>query len=323
MALTPTTRARGSNARVVAAFESTPGTVPGSSDNWFTVPLVSHQLGEERPLLPSDLLGLGREMQDPTPDVATNDGDIVVPVDVRNFARWLSLFFGAPQTTGSNGAYTHVFGSGAAVLPSMSIEVGAPEVPAYSVHRGARGNQLRIAMSRSGLLNATCSLVCIGETDPVAATVGAVNPGALAVTRFPQATGYVKKGGQVLGSVVGADFAYSNNLEKVETIQADGRIEDSDPGMAGMSGSVTVRFKDTALLAAASASPPQPVELAFGWKFGAFELVFLVGRVFLPRPKRPITGPNGIQAVFNWQAAVASSGKSVVVTLLNDVASYA
>lgn len=27
---------------------------------------------------------------------------------------------------------------------------------------------------------------------------------------------------------------------------------------------------------------------------------------FLPRPKRPITGPNGIQVAFNWQ----SSGKN-------------
>lgn len=321
MALPPT-RARGSNAKVVGAFETTPGTVPAAASPWFGVPFVSHSLGEERPLIESDLLGQGREMSDPTPDVATNDGDIVVPVDVRNFGQWLKLFLGDPTTSGSADAFTHVFKSGAAALPSMAIEVGAPEVPAFSTHRGARGNQLRIAMSRSGLLNATCSLVCIGETDPVAATVGAATPATLAVTRFAQATGYVRKDGVELGSVVAADFTFSNNLEKVETIQADGRIEDSDPGMAQMSGSITVRFKDTALLAAATASPPQPIELAFGWTSGDHSLVFLVGRVFLPKPKRPISGPNGIQAQFNWQAAKAASGSALVVTLANDVPTY-
>lgn len=321
MALSPVTRARGSNIRVIGAFEAVPGTVPANTDPWFTIPLVSHGLGEERPLIASDLLGQGREMQDPTPDVATNDGDIVVPVDVRNIGRWLRLFFGDPAVTGS-GPYTHVFKSGAAQLPSLSIEVGSPEVPAFSVQRGARGNQLRIALARSGLLNATASLVCIGETAPVPASVGAASPTALSTTRFPQAVGYVKKDGVLLGSVVGADFTYSNNLEKVETIQPDGRIEDSDPGMAQMTGSVTVKFKDTVLLDAATASPPTPMELAFGWTTGAHSLIFTVGRVFMPLAKRPVTGPNGIQAQFNWQSAKAAGGNAVVVTLINDVASY-
>lgn len=323
MALTPTTRARGSNARVVGSFEDTAGIVPALTAPWFTVPLVSHSLGEERPLIDSDLLGLGREMQDPTPDVANNDGDIVVPVDVRNFGNWLKLYLGAPTTSGS-GTFTHVFKSGAQALPSLSIEIGSPEVPSFSVNRGARGNQLRIGMARSGLLNATCSLVCIGETTPAGATVGAATPTSRAVTRFPQATGSVKRDGVVLGSVVTADFTFSNQLEKVETIQGDGRIEDSDPGMAMMSGSVTVRYKDNSLLTAASSSPPTPVELAFGWQIGSFSLIFLVGRVFLPRPKRPITGPNGIQAQYNWSSSgQTTSGSALVATLVNDVTSYA
>lgn len=321
MALAPT-RARGSNARAVGVFETTPGAVPVAASDWFTIPFVSHGLGEERGLIESDLLGQGREMQDPTPDVATNDGDIVVPVDARNFGRFLRLFFGDPVTTGA-GPYTHVFKSGSQALPSMAIEIGSPEVPAFSVNRGARGNQLRIALARSGLLNATCSLICIGETELTNATVGKANPAELQTLRFPQATGSVKKDGVALGSVVAADFTYSNNLEKVDTIQEDGRIEDSDPGMSQMTGSVTVKFKDKTLLAAASTNPPTPVELSFGWKVGAFTLIFTVPRVFLPKPKRPITGPGGIQAQFNWQSAKGAAGNSVIVTLVNDVEAYA
>jgi hypothetical protein len=314
-------RALGANAMAVAAFETTPGAVPGAAAAWGKIPFVSHSLGEERGLLASDLLGQGREMLDPVADVANNDGDLVVPVDVRNFGKWLKLFLGAPATTGATGAFTHVFTSGGASLPSMSLEVGAPEVPAYSVHRGVRGNQMRIPLQRSGLLNATLSMIAIGETDPVAETVGPASPTELAVLRFPQAVGYVKKDGVALGSVVSAGLTLSNDLEKIETIQPDGRIEDSDPGQVMMSGDIVVRFKDTLLLAAASTSPPTPIALEFGWVLGAYSLVFSLPRVFLPRPKRPVTGPKGIQATFNWQGSGAL-GHVLTATLSNDVSTY-
>ncbi|WP_010184778.1 phage tail tube protein [Sphingomonas sp. PAMC 26605] len=315
-------RARGANAKAFGIFEATPGVTPAPGASWFGIPFVSHTLGEERPLIPSDLLGQGREMQDPTPDVATNDGDMIVPVDVRNFGHWLKLFFGNPvSTAGAASEETHVFTSGVATLPSMSLEIGAPEIPAYSTHYGLRGNQLKISQARSGLLNATCSLVGIGESPTAAVTAaGAGATASLPITRFPQASGYVKKDGQQLGSVVSADFTYSNALEKIETIKADGRIEDSDPGMVSMSGSVGVRFRDTTLLLAATNGTP--IELDFGWASGVHGLVFAVPRVFLPAVKRPIAGPNGILATFNWQASGANA-PSVTVTLTNDVPTYA
>jgi hypothetical protein len=311
-------RALGANAKVAAAFETTVGTTPVTG--FFSVPLSTHSLGEEQPLITSDLIGLGREPQDPVPDVITNAGDIVVPVDVRNFWYWLKLAFGAPvSTTGSAGEEVHTFTSGAASLPSMSIEIGAPEVPAYSINYGARLNQLKISLSRSGLLSATCSLIAIGES--AQATISAAGtPTAKAVTRFAQATGAITKDGAVLGSVVQADFTFSNNLDPVETIKADGRIEDSDPGMVMMSGSITVRFKDEILMNAAANQTP--CALSFGWTNGLHSLIFNVPRVFLPKAKRPITGPKGIQAQFNWQASGASAA-SVTVVLTNDVTVYA
>jgi hypothetical protein len=310
-------RALGANAKVAGVFETAPGTTPNTG--FFSIPLASHSLGEERPLINSDLLGLGREPQDPIPDVATNVGDMVVPVDVRNFGHWLKLAFGAStDATGTGDEDVHTFASGAAVLPSMSIEIGAPEVPAYSTQYGARLNQLKIGLSRSGLLNATCSLICIGETAPAAVTAMAA-PTSLPVLRFAQATGSIMKDGVALASVVGADFTFSNNLDPVETIKPDGRIEDSDPGMVSMSGSLTVRFRDTVLMTAASAGTP--CALSFGWTSGVHSLIFNVPRVFLPPAKRPISGPKGIQAQFNWQASGALAA-SVTAVLTNDVASY-
>ncbi|WP_374649098.1 phage tail tube protein [Rhizorhabdus sp.] len=310
-------RARGANARMITAFESTVGTVPASG--FFLTPFVSSMLGEERGLIESDLLGLGREPQDPTEDVANNVGDVVVPVDLRHFGRWLKLYFGAPTSTAVDDLRSHVFTSGALSLPSMSIEVGHPEIPTYAKHYGARGNTMRIAMARSGLLNATLGLIAIGESDP-AASSAASSPAALTVERFAQATGEVKKEGTALGNVVSADISFSNNLDPVEVLRADGRIADSDPGMVSVSGSVTVRFADTALLDAATGS--DPIALSFGWSRGDASLLFALPRVFLPRVKRPVEGPRGVQATFNWQAS-GSAGHALTATLVNDVPSYA
>ena len=45
--------------------------------------------------------------------------------------------------------------------------------------------------------------------------------------------------------------------------------------------------------------------------------------MFLPRSKRQISGPKGIEMRFNFQAAKPASGAFCTATLKNDVASYA
>jgi hypothetical protein len=309
-------RALGINAVQAAAFETAYGSTPVSG--FKKLPFVSNALGEERPLIEDDQLGFGREGLDPTYDVATNDGDIVVPMDTKAIGFWLKLLLGQPTDTGSTGAYTHTFVSGAASLPSASIEVGNPEVPSYSVNYGALANQLRVQMGRSGMLNATIGMIAQGETRAIATSV-AGSPTALTGPRFQQAVGSVKRGGQQLGGVTGADFTFANNFEKVETIREDGRIEGADPLRAMMTGSLTLRFASLDLYNIAVDGTP--IDLSFGWTQGAASLVFTVPRVFLPRVKKPISGPNGIQVTSNWQASGAG-GHTLTAVLTNDVPSY-
>jgi hypothetical protein len=59
--------------------------------------------------------------------------------------------------------------------------------------------------------------------------------------------GEIKRDGTSLGHIVSAELNYSNNLDKVEVIRPDGRIEDADPAMVGVTGTVNVRFADTVL----------------------------------------------------------------------------
>jgi len=307
----------GINAVMHAAEESAYGTTPASG--FKKLPFVSHTLGEERPLIEDDQLGYGREGLDPTYDVATNDGDLVVPVDVAAIGFWLKGLFGAPTTTGADDEYSHVFQSGAAVLPSRSIEVGNPDVPSYSVNYGAVVNQMRIAMARSGMLNATVSLICQGESAPIGTSV-AGTPTALQGQRFAQATGFIKRDGVALGNIVSADLSISNGLDKIEVIREDGRIAGVVPGVTAATLRIQTRFNSLALLT--EATNGQPINLdEVGWTLGGASLKFSIPRLFLPRVKRPIDGPRGIMAEFNTQAS-GQGGHKISATLKNSIASY-
>lgn len=307
---------QGINAVLYAVEESTYGTTPGTG--FKKLPFVSHSMGEERPLIEDDQLGFGREGLDPAYDVATNDGDIVVPVDVSAIGFWLKGLFGGPATTGA-GPYTHTFQSGGASLPSRSIEIGSPEVPAYSVHYGAVVNQLRIGMARSGMLNASISLIAQGESATVGSSV-AGTPTALQGARFAQATGVIKRDGTALGNIVSADLSISNGLDKVEVIRSDGRIAGVVPGVVQVALRISARFDSLALLTAATDGTPVNLD-EIGWTNGTSSLKFALPRVFLPRVKRPITGPRGIMADFNAQGS-GQGGHKVSATLINSVTSY-
>lgn len=311
-------RARGANAVMAAAFETTHGTAPVAG--YKKLPFVSSALGDEQNLIPSDLLGYGREPLPPSRDVINNEGDVVVPVDLRNFGHWLKLLLGGPTTVDNSGVHTHTFVSGALALPSMAIEIGMPEIPSYGMNVGVRANALKVQLQRSGLLNATISLIAQGETRAAVSAAG--TPAEAAIERFSQFMGEVKRNGTALGHIVSAELSYSNNLDKVEVLRPDGRIEDADPVMVAVTGNVTVRFADTALLDQAIAGAA--CELSFGWAIDAAKsLTFTLHEVYLPKPKQPISGPGGIQAAFAFQAAKdLGLGKTMTVALVNDVTAY-
>lgn len=70
--------------------------------------------------------------------------------------------------------------------------------------------------------------------------------------------------------------------------------------MAALTGSIDVRFADTALIDAATNNTGS----AFGYRIDADRsIIFTAHEVYLPKPKLSIDGLGGVQASFNWQAA--------------------
>lgn len=311
-------RAQGARAQMALAFESVYGTPPASG--YFKMPFASSTLGAEQPLLESELLGYGRDPLAPIKDALTADGDVVVPIDVIGFGYWLKAAFGDPITTGAAAPYTHEYRSGSWTLPSLAIEIGMPEVPRFAMYSGCVVDQLSWQMQRSGLLTATVSLVAQGETP--APTTAAGTPTEFSLVRFGHFNGSIKRNGVALGNVVSTQITYANNLDRIETIRADGKIDGADPSMAALTGSIEVRFADTTLMTQAINGTACELEFAYTLASGE-SLTFTVHSVYLPRPRVEIGGPQGVQATFDWQAAKdAIVGRMCTIELVNDVAAY-
>ncbi len=310
-------RAQGARAQMALAYETIYGTPPVGG--FKLMPFARATLGAEQPLLESELLGYGRDPLAPIKDAVTADGEVVVPIDVEAFGYWLKAAFGQPTTTGTT-PKTHTFMSGNWTLPSMAIEVAMPEVPRFAMYAGCVLDQLSWQMQRSGLLTATAKLVAQGET--IAAVTAAGTPAALGLTRFGHFNGTVKRNGTVLGNLVSAEITYSNNLDRIETIRSDGRIDGADPTKAALSGRIEVRFADGTLVT--QASDGTPCELEFSYSLGAnASFTFTAHAVYLPIPRIEISGPQGVQASFDWQAAKAvSPARMCTAIIINSIASY-
>lgn len=314
-------RAIGANCKLYMAVETTYGQPPGG--NWRLMPFQTCNLGAEQPLLDADVIGVGsnRDTAAPFRDILTVSGQIVVPVDLNNIGHWLRLLFGPPTTTGSNPNYVHAFASGAASLPSNSIEVAFPDVPSFDVIAGVRADTFEIDFSPSGAANATIGLLAQSSTR--ATTSGAGTPVTHPYVPFNKALGAIRRNGSPLAQITGGRVLFTNSIEAVRTIRNDLKLEGADPGISRATGQITSRFADTLLLG--DATNGTPIELEFSYTLSSVRsLTIVLHETYLALARTPIDGPTGIEASFDFRAAFnEAAGRMMTVTLRNQVQSYA
>ncbi|HSK92985.1 MAG TPA: phage tail tube protein [Candidatus Angelobacter sp.] len=273
-------RAYGSSAHLLVKRETVYG--QAASGNYLRVPFTRCTLGSEQGLIDDPVLGQGRDPLAPVQDVITDEGDRVVPVDPRYLGLWLTGLLGEPATTDNgDGSVDHVFASGADDLPSYTVEVGMPRVPAFFLHAGVKLNSLALEFTRSGAAAATINAIAQGETRFGTSQGG--TPTSLTFGRISQFQGSVKRAGSPVGNLTGGAVTYANNLEKIETIRADGLIEGADPTLAALTGRIDVRFADTALIDLAADGTPVDLEFAYTLAAQA-KLVLSAHEVYLPKP---------------------------------------
>ncbi len=311
-------RAYGWNAKLLIAEEKEYGVLP---DTGYTqVPFTSSSIDSEQGLIQSNVLGLGRDPTTPFQDVINVGGELAVPVDLRNIGIWLKAIFGAPTTQENDGSYIHSFESGRVSLPSYSLEVGLAEVPEFIRFLGVKADSIAFNFARSGEAQATISLLAQGET--AATTSVSTDPDIQKYTRFSQFQGFIRSNDGLLANITSASLTYNNNLEKIETIRNDGKVEAVDLGVASLSGNIAVRYGDNSLMDKARAGVP--VDLEMGYQIDDKQkLVITCHEVYLPKPKRSIDGPGGIECSYDFQGAKEPSiGRMVTVQLINDKEEY-
>jgi hypothetical protein len=287
-------RAYGSSAHLLMKRETTYGQV--ATGNYIRMPFNRCDLGRAQGLIDDPVLGQGRDPLAPLQDVITDDGDIIVPVDPRYLGLWLTGLFGDPTSADNgDGSFDQEFASGGEDLPSYTVEVRMPKVPAFFVHAGVKLNSLALEFTRSGAAAATINAIAQARFG----TTQGGTPASLTFSRISQFQGSIKRAGSPVGNLTGGSVTYSNNLEKIETIRDDGLIEGADPTIAALTGKVDVRFADTTLIDLAAGGTPVDLEFAYTLSPLA-KLVLTAHEVYLPKPKLAVEGPGGVQASFDF-----------------------
>ncbi|MBL0320135.1 MAG: hypothetical protein IPP74_12740 [Alphaproteobacteria bacterium] len=139
-------RSYGSAATLLALKEVTYGLKPAG--NWEKFAFVSSDLSAEQNLISSDLLGQGREPRAPFRDVINDEGNLVIPVEGRDFGRWLQLLLGNPVSAGVAATGDITF----TVNPSAGHTITINGIVWTFVASGATGTQTNIGGSLAATL---------------------------------------------------------------------------------------------------------------------------------------------------------------------------
>jgi hypothetical protein len=319
--------ARGVNARVKMKYEAAYGTNPGGTD-WRLMPFIPPLgYGAQETLQPDDALGLlltSRDSGDPFSDTIDVAETFSPPVDTVLFGYWLALLFGLPATSGT-GPYTHVFRSGSDTdLPSVAMEVDLADAVQRWLHLGLKANTLQLEAAPTGRPRASVGWIARSAARSGAA-VDAAPTAPTDFRRFHNFEATLKREGAPLGRVESFSINYSNNMEADRSIGSGAGIEEATEGRGTNGGSMTVRLDTGSDALLDDADSGSPIELECLWSVSAsLSLSLLLPRVFVPRQRATIQGPNGIRATFNFQSSAENVDSAhIVATLVNGHASYA
>ena len=324
-------RAVGADAVNLIGFEAAYGTPPSGAGGavYYRVPLRQYGLSPERPPEDDPTWNLGSpDAGDPVEGPVIVNDAMSLPMCARNAGVVLRAVLGAPdsdETGVGTGVFEHVFVSGEDV-PSLAIQTGHPKLttPKWETIFGVKAGGINFDMARTGRALMEVPLIGQGKTKDVAGARDA-SPIQLVYLPFDNARGSITVGGVSIGNITAARFGFSNGLEAVENIRADGQIDGVDEGERTCTGTLDVRYStSTTLEDLAEDKTPAVMELTFGSSLGVdVGLAFTLPRVFFFEPKKPINGPGGISQSWQWRAARDSTlGYLLSVLLTNDVESY-
>jgi hypothetical protein len=309
---------RGFRAQLAMDIESsfaTPGTPAGKLMPYNSLDLVATQALNA----PETIRGTRQPVQ-PFTDVLSVSGNIVVPVDLRSFGWWLRGIFGAPVTTGGP-AYQHVFTPGLS-MPSMVLEKGFVDLTQYIKYLGCRASKLSMMGGTGGEVTATIGIE--GASETVSGTAYDSSLDTVTFTRFLMSQLTAKEGGSTIANAKEISLDIDFGLDGDSYVIGGGGLRGDLPeGVMKISGKLVALFENATLLNKAINGTESSLQLT--WTSGTNILDILLPEIRYERNAPSIPGPKGLLVELPFQSYYenGAAASAVVITLTNDVASYA
>ncbi len=304
--------------------ESTFATPPSAQYRSFNY--YKSSLREVAPPVADDIIGGDMQnFRDARPvsfDLSTHDGDLDLPLCLNQIGDWLKLLLGAPSTSNVSANYTHVFTSGAATLPTRTVELklGASD---FRQHIGCTAKSLKFtAKDDKGFQRLQLALIGAGE-NLLSAT--ASSPAASTARTLDQikATGATVKLDSVqVGKLVEIDWTYATGAQAERYVDGSARVSEiSLPDTATINGNLKIRYTSQTLDAQALAETASTLEVIFS-KGANNSLSLLMPQIKLGRAGAQIDGPGGIEQTFPFTASQTGAAAMLTATLKNQITAY-
>jgi len=315
--------ARGYKTTCMLDFEPSFGVAPTTKAP-VVLPINSFGLTVSRNKNSAQTLRGRRDPDMPFDGNVETTGDIVVPVGTRAFGYWLKLLFGQPTTSGSEGAFTHVF-KPADESPSALIQCAYGTSPAtYGHYSGCKISSLQLTAGGDEELTATLSMAGKMATFDTTNYDDGATAEAVVLKRLSNFQASLKKNNEVFGVCTGFDITIDNGLDTdTRTLGTAGELYDIPEGIMSVTGNVTCLFTSLALLNEAKNSTEMSLELKFAIDENN-SLAILLPEVQIQYQGPTVEGPTGIRTQYPFVAYYNDHTKNTVVevTLKNDVESY-
>jgi hypothetical protein len=226
------------------------------------------------------------------------------------------------STLAGGGLNKHTWVSGQEALCSLSTELFMKRLVntanRYAVHSGIMVSSMAISRERSGAARADLDVIAQSESE--AATSIAGTPVDLGIQTFGQTQGGLRVESGRIANMTSGQITIGNNLDVVAGLRDDGLIDGADPGIMQLQIDLTQRYSDTRLKQAAENRTYLAMDYGFRDPPTGAEILFTFHRVKLPKPRREIGGPGGVEVTYQGRPKLDSgAGQAMTVHLINDV----
>lgn len=218
--------------------------------------------------------------------------------------------------------YQHIFKVGD-TMPSMVLENGFTDINVYALLNGCKvsGFSTSFALNNSAL---TASLDLMAAKETIGSATIDDSPTTHSLLRFDNFQAAVKEGGSTIGNCTRLDLSINFGLDGETFALAYGGFRGAiNEGMIQPTGSIEAFFENATLLNKAVEGTESSIEVTL--TNGNHSLSFEFPEIIFERQTPGIEGPGGVKITLPFRGYYDDNAgnSSVIVTLVNDVASYA